>query len=206
MQVSDKFEPWDPISVAEAVKIFTAGSFRWWIAGCHALELHLDRSWRVHNDIDISFRRVDHAAVRKLLNGWQISLATKGILSPWHGGPLSAELNENNLWCRRTVDGPWCIDLTVSDGNDSEWIFRRNRSLRLPWDIAVLKSSTGIPYLAPELQLLFKSKNTRNKDDQDAAEVIPQLDIGQRNFLDRNLPENHPWRNLLGQAISCELL
>lgn len=196
--MNDELGPWDAISVAEAVKIFSSGSFRWWIAGCHALELHLNRSWRDHHDIDISFRRVDYAAARQLLIGWQISIASKGILSPWLGEPLLAELNENNLWCKETPEGPWRLDLTVSEGNDSEWIFRRNRSLRLPWDIAVLKSPQGIPYLAPELQLLFKSKNSRSKDDQDAAEVIPQLDTDRKIFLKNILPENHSWRHLLG--------
>ena len=42
--------------------------------------------------------------------------------------------------------------------------------------IAVLLSEQGIPYLAPEIQLLFKSKNNRTKDDGDATEVIPALD------------------------------
>lgn len=191
-------EIWDPISLLEVTKIFSLAPFRWWIAGCHALELHLDRSWREHHDTDISFRRVDYAAIRQLLIGWHISIASNGILSPWFGGPLLAELNENNLWCKETPEGSWRLDLTVSEGNDSEWIFRRNRSLRLPWDIAILKSQQGIPYLAPELQLLFKSKNSRSKDDQDAAEVIPQLDIDRQNFLKDVLPENHSWRQLLG--------
>lgn len=38
--------------------------------------------------------------------------------------------------------------------------------------MAVLRSAAGIPYLAPELQLLYKSKGLRPKDDVDAAEVI----------------------------------
>jgi hypothetical protein len=195
--VNSENEIWDSISLLEVTKIFSLAPFRWWIAGCHALELHLGRSWREHHDIDISFPRIDYAATWQLLIGWHISIASRGTLSLWLGEPLKAELNENNLWCKETSDGPWRIDLTVSDGNDHEWIFRRDQSLHLPWDVAVLKSPQGIPYLAPELQLLFKSKNPRGKDDQDAAEVIPQLDTDRQNFLKNILPENHPWRHLL---------
>ena len=195
--MNDEYGSWDAISVAEAVEIFSSAPFNWWITGGQALELHLGRSWRDHDDTDISFRRVDGAAVRRFLLGWHISVATEGVLSPWFGEPLSANLHQNNLWCKKTLEGTWCLDLTVSDGDDDEWIFRRDISLRVPWDQAVLRSPKGIPYLAPELQLLYKSKDRRTKDDFDAAEVIPQLDIDRRNFLQNALPDQHAWRQFL---------
>ena len=59
-----------------------------------------------------------------------------------------------------------------------------------------MRTSEGVPYLAPELQLLFKSKVPRPKDDIDAAEVIPALDVTQRTFLARRLEPDHPWQQL----------
>jgi hypothetical protein len=62
------------------------------------------------------------------------------------------------------------------------------------WDQAVLRSTEGIPNLAPEYQLLFKSKNVRPKDKLDAEEVISELDPDRQMRLRQGLPENHPWR------------
>ena len=62
---------------------------------------------------------------------------------------------------------------------------------------AVLRTTDGIAYLAPELQLLFKSRGRRPKDDVDAAEVIPALGACQRDYLALHLRADHPWQRLL---------
>jgi hypothetical protein len=43
----------------------------------------------------------------------------------------------------------------------------------------VLRTTDGVPYLAPELQLPYKSKGLRAKDEPDAAKAIPRLDARQ---------------------------
>ncbi len=126
--------------------VFSAGSFRWWVTGGHALELHVGRSWRQHDDTDVSFVRADSAHVFRLLSDWQISVAAAGVLSPWAGEPLDAAAHQNNLWCKQSSTAPWCLDLTVSEGDGQEWIFRRDPSLRIDWHDAVLRSDDDIPY------------------------------------------------------------
>ncbi len=49
----------------------------------------------------------------------------------------------------------------------------------------MLVTTDGVPYLAPELQMLFKSTAIRPKDDLDAAPVIPRLDPGRRACVDQ---------------------
>ncbi len=102
----------------------------------------------------------------------------------------------NNTWARRTPDGPWQLDVTVGEGDDTNWIYRRDPLVTRRWDEAVLHTSGGVPYLAPEVQLLFKSKDPRSKDVLDAAEVIPGLTPDQLAFLSSHLDSNHPWRGL----------
>ena len=85
----------------------------------------------------------------------------------------------------------------MSEGDGQEWIFRRDPSLRIDWHDAVLRSDDDIPYLAPELQLLFKSRDARPKDDVDAHEVIPDLDDRRRQSLRQWLPQDHHWQRLL---------
>jgi hypothetical protein len=192
---------WDPLTVPEVAAIFRHAPFRWWLSGGHALELHLGRSWRSHEDIDVGICRSDVPLVRGVLDGWDLHVAAAGQLQPWQGQPLLAELQQNNLWCRRSPSAAWALDLTVGDGTVAEWIYRRQPTVRLPWNEAVLQTDDGIPYLAPELQLLFKSKDARAKDHADAREVISRLEAERRNRLAQLLEPAHPWHQLLARTI-----
>lgn len=195
--MADDLGSWEPLDLSEIARIFEGWPARWWISGGVALELHLGRSWRCHDDSDVSILRDDTPALRRLLSGWDIQVAATGTLTPWDGSVPVVQAAQNNMWCRRTQDHPWCLDVTISDGAGESWIYRRDQTLRVPWADAVLLSEQGIPYLAPELQLVFKSKNNRPKDDRDATEVIPALNIKQRDRLRALLPGDHPWRALL---------
>jgi hypothetical protein len=187
---------WQPLALGEVVRLFTGFPARWWISGGLALELHLGRSWRRHEDSDVGVLRQDGAALRELLLNWDIQVAAAGRLSPWLGSTVRAEASQNNLWCREAADRLWCLDVTVGEGDEECWIYRRHPTVRVRWDEAVLRSQGGIPYLAPELQLLFKSKDVRPKDDVDAHEVIPELTGDRRRRLRDLLPDAHPWQAL----------
>ena len=190
--------PWSPLGLDEAIELFRPSPFSWWISGGHALELHLGTSWRTHGDTDVSFRRIDAPKVLDVLAGWDIHIAAGGTLSKWNGQPLTQEARQNNLWARPTPESDWVLDLTISDGDDDQWIYRRDPSLTRPWNKAVLQTRTGrIPYLSPELQLLYKSTSGRTKDQQDASVVIPRLTPEQAQWLSTNLPDDHRWQRLL---------
>ena len=190
--------PWEPLALAETVALFAPAPFRWWISGGLALELHLGRSWRGHDDTDVGIRRRDVPLLPGVLRDWDIRVGVSGVLEPWDGGPLAAGGEQNNLWCRRSPDGPWRLDVTVGEGDDDEWIYRRDERVRMPWSDAVLATADRIPYLAPDLQLLFKSARPRPKDEVDAQEVIPALDVERRERLARLLPPDHAWQRLVG--------
>jgi hypothetical protein len=183
--------------VDAVVGVFSRAPFRWWIGGGHALELHLGRSWRSHDDVDVGVLRRDLPALYALLSDWDVRVGAAGRLTPWGGEPLEAAQHQNNLWCRRSAGAPWALDVTVGEGTDAHWTYRRDPSVRVPWDRAVLRTAGGIPYLAPALQLLYKGATPRPKDEVDAAEVIPDLDAGQRDLLSRLLRPDHPWQRRL---------
>ena len=69
--------PWDPLPLAEAVDLFRKAPFRWWVSGGHALELHVGRSWRSHDDTDISFCRDDARHLPEILAGAVLTLVKK---------------------------------------------------------------------------------------------------------------------------------
>jgi hypothetical protein len=60
------------------------------------------------------------------------------------------------------------------------------------------RTEQGVPYLAPEFQLLYKSTDCRPKDDRD-AEVVPSLAANRRTRLHDLLREDHPWQALLNE-------
>ena len=194
----EELGPWKPLELAEVVSLFEAWPARWWVSGGVALELHLERSWRAHDDSDVSILRNDAPVLREVLADWNMWVAASGVLTQWDGSALAVEANQNNLWCRKTKEEPWCLDVTMSEGDQEGWIYRRDPTFRVPWTDAVLETERGIPYLAPELQLLFKSKNNRAKDDRDAAEVIPALITERQDRLRDLLPLDHPWQQWLG--------
>lgn len=191
-------EAWDPIALDEATVLFEGAPFRWWVSGGRALELHVGRSWREHEDLDIGVvRQESMVALYEWLEGWDLWLAFGGKLTPWMGEALTNRLDVNNVWGRLPDASSWQIDLTIGSGDHDHWIYRRDPSIERPWSDAVLRTPEGVPYLAPDLQLLFKSKNPRPKDDLDARVVGQFLRKEQRQFLLAHLSDGHPWRKLL---------
>jgi hypothetical protein len=186
--------PWEPLSLDEVIALLDRAPFPWWFTGGHALALFTGRSWRSHADVDIGIRRVDASVVHGFLSSrLSLYVAAAGRLRSWHGEGLDEARSENNVWCRQG-DGPWVLDIAVGEGDDEDWVYRRDASLRRRWDKAVLQTGDGVPYLAPELQLLFKSKNPRPKDEQDLGEVLPHLDASRHAALGELLPDDHPWQ------------
>ncbi|MDH4308687.1 MAG: amino acid transporter [Acidimicrobiia bacterium] len=185
---------WAPLSLGDTRTVMDGLDLDWWIAGGHALELHTGRSWRSHADIDVGLVREQVSNLRTLTPGWDLFAAAAGVLTPWHGETLPD--GTNNIWGRRN-EGPFLVDFTVGAGSEAEWIYRRNPRLRLPWQRAVLTTDDGLRYLAPALQLLFKSKDVRPKDDLDARTVLPLLDPWSLAVLDLWLPPSHPWSRLV---------
>ncbi|GHO61437.1 hypothetical protein KSC_003290 [Ktedonobacter sp. SOSP1-52] len=64
----------------------------------------------------------------------------------------------------------------VVDTSDDQWLFRRDPRIRRPLAIVGHRTNDGIPYLAPEIQLLYKAKALRPKDEADFARILPALD------------------------------
>lgn len=193
-------ELWEPLGLTEVIALFADADFQWWISGGLALELHVGRSWRDHDDVDVGVRRADAQALHRRLRDWDLWLAAGGQLTPWHGAALDPARPHNNIWIRREPGGPWNIDVTIGEGNDIAWSYRRDPTISRSWCDAVLTTGDGVPYLAPDLQLLFKSKTIRDKDQLDAEQVIPKLAANDRAFLAAALSDDHRWQALLTRA------
>ena len=83
------------------------------------------------------------------------------------------------------------------DIENNEWVYRRNSTIRGSLDSMALESSHGLMYLAPEIQLLYKSKGLRPKDIKDFESTLPALTQDKRSWLKKALqisyPDGHDW-------------
>jgi hypothetical protein len=63
-----------------------------------------------------------------------------------------------------------------------------------------------VPCLRPDLQLLFKAKSSRPKDDMDFLQLLPVLSVRHRqtlwDWLDLTSPNGHRWMPALEHQAS----
>jgi hypothetical protein len=156
--------------------------------------LYAGRSWRDHDDVDVVILREEAEALHRALPHWSLHLAGPGNLEAWPPEtPLPAEIHD--IWVRQG-GGPWRFQFMVVDTENGAWLFRRDPRIRGPLS-TLMVNVRGLPVLAPELQLLYKSKQPgRPKDKQDFIETVPALDDTQRARLVSWMTEidgAHPW-------------
>ncbi|KAB1977939.1 nucleotidyltransferase domain-containing protein [Streptomyces triticiradicis] len=182
--------------------VFAKADFPWWIAGGYAIELAVGRELRAHGDLDVLVLRRDQALVHELLADWDLHVADppgQGELRPWRPGEvLRPPLHD--IWCRRTSKAPWSVQLMLDEAEGTQWVSRRTPEIRLPINRLGRTSEAGIPYLVPEVQLFYKAKATRDKDETDFEAVLPLLDAPARAWLAdavKVIAPNHPWLRLL---------
>ncbi len=177
--------PWAPLSPQEAAELLAGAEFPWWIAGGYAIELAVGETYREHGDLDVLVLRRDQARVRRYFGGWNLFLADPpgaGTLRAWQTG-RGLPSRVHDVWCRRAPDVPWSVQLMLDEADGDDWVSRRDSRIRRPLAQLGEVASTGIPYLSPEVQLFYKAKNVREKDQLDFDRVLPHLDAGQQAWL-----------------------
>jgi hypothetical protein len=164
----------------------------WWIAGGWAIDLWLGKQTREHVDLDIATLRTNQRIFWRRLDGWDLHLGTApDVVEPWPApGAVPPPLHA--VWCRQTPTSPWAFEMLLNDSNGTDWLFRRDHGVRLR--LAKIGGTTpdGIPFLVPEIVLLYKGKNVRPNDEKDFETALPALDPEQRSWLRTALDVAHP--------------
>lgn len=182
-------QPWQPEEVA---RFFSTLTVPWWIAGGWALDLFLGVQTRDHEDIDVQILRRDQQEVRTVLREWDVQgahpeeLPAEWPFREWEPGRLLSP-SVHDVWCRPNKTSPWAIQLMIVDTTDDQWLFRRDARIRRPLAAVGHRTNDGIPYLAPEIQLLYKAKAPRPKDEADFARTLPSLDWQSHQWLAQSL-------------------
>jgi hypothetical protein len=191
---------WRALSVEEIRRAFSSIDAPWWIGGGWAIDLFVGSQTRPHGDIDVAMLRRDALAVRALRDAFDVYIAHDGTLTPWDGGPLG--LSRHQFWARRRDDDAWAFEVLFEEESDGEWLFRRDARVRLPLARFGRTTAGGVPYVAPEVALLYKAKHDDiDRHAADFASALPLLDAGQRAWLREALivvHPGHPWIALIG--------
>ena len=98
----------------------------------------------------------------------------------------------HQTWLRDPATGQYLVDVFREPHDGDTWICRRDETIRFPYNDIILRTEDGIPYLAPELVLLFKAKAVRPKDQADFDATVPRMRLHQRELLAELLEQVHP--------------
>src|SRR5207245_10600538 len=84
------------------------------------------------------------------------------------------------------------IEFLLNESSGGTWQFRRNLAVTRQLNHIGAQTSTGVPFLAPEIVLLFKAKSPEAKDAHDFDFVHLRLENEPRRWLKDALETCHP--------------
>lgn len=189
-----------PVTPTEVATILGDLGAPWWVAGGWAIDLFIGTQTRGHSDLDVAILRADQHLLYAHLESWDLRFVT-GQHTPerWDGRTLEPPVHE--VWARRAAeqDAGWALEVLLNEHDGDQWVYRRDPAVRL--SLAQLGHQRGdVPFLCPEVVLLYKSKRPTANDEADLRVAEPHLSQAQRLWLQRALQmcaPHHPWLAML---------
>jgi hypothetical protein len=201
--IDDKI--WQALRLTEIDQLFKQLTIPWWIAGGWAIDLFIGKQTREHLDADVIILRKDQFIIKDFLSDWFLYKTNQPGLALWDTREF-LELGVNSVWCKKEIQAPWLLEIIFLDSKGSEWFYRREPKIRgLIHDFGKV-TKDGIPYISPEIQLLFKAKyNSLVKNELDFNNTINLLTTKQKKWLKEALkiefPTGHNWINRIESTI-----
>jgi hypothetical protein len=165
----------------------------WGVAGGWALDLFLGRETRVHADIEvIVFRDCQHAFREHFPTAEFDMVALIDGIAAWQPWPeeIAVELPFHQI--RARLPNGVIVEGMLNERCHGMFISRRHEGITLPVERLWRQTANGVPYLAPEIQLFYKAKHHREKDERDFAMIVPHLDAAQRDWLGEAIRLSYP--------------
>ena len=175
----------------------------WFIGGGWALDLAAGQVSREHEDLDLCILREHAPSLFPYFSDWDIQIAIPGehrlepctsiqdTLAPRYG-----------LHLRRDTE---FVEILLTDRTGDRIPFRRDPEIFIDYDRFANWDANGLPYVAPEWQLLYKAKEGRDKDLADFQTHAPLLDDPAKQWLLQALAKHLPhsdWVPLLQAMLN----
>jgi hypothetical protein len=162
----------------------------WYVAGGWAIDLFLGRVTRHHEDAEVALFRKDQSHLRAYLEGWRFEIVRNGKREPWPEGEL-LELPVHEIHARESGDRGTKLEFLLNERSGDSWVYRRKPAVTMRVD-EIGGFTDGLPYLRPEIVLLYKSKSPRPVDELDFRAVLGALDRKSAKWLADSLEECSP--------------
>lgn len=198
-------------------------NLEWHLCGGFAIDAYLGEITRKHKDIDITVSFDDMKVCIEFLKskGWEIDAPVgNGRIVPVEFAIDNSNLYFDNIWCYKKnadfikvekTDGVFkymefinreqieldFIEVLFNKVENGVFYYQRNHKIMINADKAFIKKDK-ISILAPEIILLYKSRNYENKDYQhDYDVVINKLEKESYDWFKNSMsivyPQGHPW-------------
>jgi hypothetical protein len=186
------WDAWDPPTIADHLRDVAS---TWCVVGGWALDLFIGEQTRDHEDLEIAVPQDGFDQVRVALAGYEFFTAGSGRLWPLDtSDPTFTE--HHQTWVRDPATNTWKVDVMREPGRGATWVCRRDTRITRPYADVILHDARAIPYLRPEIVLLFKGKEPRAKDDRDFARAAPLLVTQDKSWLATSIADaygsSHP--------------
>lgn len=186
--------PWTPAQIAREM----AGlEVPWCITAGWAVDLFVGRQTREHEDLEVAIPAAGWPAVRRRLSSLEFVVAGAGRLWPLEG-PAFEEFFQT--W-GRDASGTFRVDVFRDPHLGDTWICRRDARIRRPYSTLIRTTPDGVPFMAPEVVLLFKAKHDRDKDRADLDACLTLMTDAEKAWLAHAITlvhPGHPWLATLG--------
>lgn len=163
----------------------------WFVCGGWAIDLHLGYQTRPHHDIDLGLYRADQMLLKEHFAGQMFFYFDDDNKHIWGDEILQLPIHELRL------EGEGLeLEFVLNEVKDNLWHYRRNDNITLPTEELVLFTPNGVPYLAPQVVLLYKSTKVSERDQIDFLKVLPHIGLEQKDWLKSSLmmtDTEHPW-------------
>jgi hypothetical protein len=186
--------PWSPWTPEEVAQRLGGIATRWYVVAGWAIELFVGRAIRPHADIEVGVAAAGFGELREALAAYPCDVVGSNDDGVGRAWPLESPAFDEHFqtWFREPGSGVYRLDVFRDPHDADTWICRRDPTIRRPYGELVHTTSTGIPYLAPEVALLFKAKHLQGKDAIDFAAALPLLSATQVEWLADALERVHP--------------
>lgn len=143
----------------------------WFVCGGWAIDLFVGSPTRAHHDIDIGIFRNDQPTLRQTFPDSEFYFYENEVKHPWPADKY-LELPVHEI---RMAQNGMEMEFVLNERLGDVWQYRRLPIITLPVGQLILRDASGIPYLAPEVAILFKSTKWSARSQHDWEVVKPLL-------------------------------